>query len=195
MEKPYRPVLYVILMVMWGMSVALEKDPGDPAVTVETLLGAVRILSETKDADVEARAVNQISETFDVAGLSEACLRDTWGTLSAGEKKNFVGLFRELLEKIAYPKSSKFFKDTEIEVEEVTRENAKAEVSTLVVHPEEGEVEVAYCLEFLDGRWLIEDILLDGVSLRLDLRSQVQKILREESYEELKRRMREKLNE
>jgi ABC-type transporter MlaC component len=34
-----------------------------------------------------------------------------------------------------------------------------------------------------DGRWLIEDILLDGVSLRLDLRSQTQKILREESYE------------
>jgi phospholipid transport system substrate-binding protein len=181
--------------MIWSMCAALEKGPGDPAVTVETLLGAVRVLSETKDAEAEAKAVKQISGTFDVAGLSEACLRDTWKTLSDEEKKNFVGLFRELLEKVAYPKSSKFFKDTEIEVEEVTRENAKAEVSTLVVHPEEGEVEVAYCLEFLDGRWLIEDILLDGVSLRLDLRSQVQKILREESYEELKRRMREKLNE
>ena len=68
-------------------------------------------------------------------------------------------------------------------------------MSTLVVHPEEGEVEVAYCLELQEGRWLIEDILLDGVSLRLDLRSQAQKILREESYEELKRRLREKLDE
>ena len=56
-------------------------------------------------------------------------------------------------------------------------------------------MEVGYCLELLDGTWLIEDILLDGVSLRLDLRSQTQKILREESYEELKRRLRKKLNE
>jgi phospholipid transport system substrate-binding protein len=63
------------------------------------------------------------------------------------------------------------------------------------VHLEEGEVEVGYCLELLDVTWLIEDILLDGVSLRLDLRSQTQKILREESYKELKRRLREKLNE
>jgi phospholipid transport system substrate-binding protein len=82
-----------------------------------------------------------------------------------------------------------------VEVEEIIRENGRAEVATLVVHPEEGEVEVGYCLVLQDGRWLIEDILLDGVSLRLDLRSQAQKILREESYEELKRRLREKLDD
>ena len=56
-------------------------------------------------------------------------------------------------------------------------------------------MEVGCCLELLGGTWLIEDILLDGVSLRLDIRSQTQKILREESYDDLKRRLREKLNE
>ena len=57
-------------------------------------------------------------------------------------------------------------------------------------------MEVGYCLELLDGRWLIEDILLDRVSLQLDIRSQTQKILREESYdEEPKRRLRDRLDE
>jgi phospholipid transport system substrate-binding protein len=183
------------VLALWGLCGAAEKNPSNPGSTVQSLLSAVSVLSETKDPKAEVEAVKQISGTFDVVGLSRACLGKTWDELSGEERKNFVGLFQEVLEKIAYPKSAKFFADTEVEVEEIIRENGKAEVSTLVVHPEEGEVEVGYCLELLDGTWRIEDILLDGVSLRLDIRSQTQKILREESYEELKRRLREKLNE
>jgi phospholipid transport system substrate-binding protein len=190
-----RPVLCLCVLALWGLCGVADKEPSDPAATVQSLLSAVSVLSETKDPKAEAEAVKRISGTFDVVGLSRACLQKTWDELSGEERKNFVSLFKEVLEKIAYPKSAKFFTDTEVEVEEIIRENGKAEVSTLVVHPEEGEVEVGYCLELLDGTWLIEDILLDGVSLRLDLRSQTQKILREESYEELQRRLREKLNE
>ena len=195
MRSRARPVLCLFLIAVWGLCGAAAKDPSDPEATVQSLLSAVRVLSETKDPKAEAEAVKQISGTFDVVGLSRACLRKTWDELSGEERKNFVSLFREVLEKIAYPKSAKFFTDTEVEVEEIIRENGKAEVSTLVVHPEEGEVEVGYCLELTGGTWLIEDILLDGVSLRLDIRSQTQKILREESYDDLKRRLREKLNE
>ncbi|MGW8320328.1 MAG: ABC transporter substrate-binding protein [Thermodesulfobacteriota bacterium] len=195
MGAKVRPVLCLCVFALWGLCGAAEKDPSDPGATVQSLLSAVSVLSETKDPKAEAEAVKQISGTFDVVGLSRACLRNTWDQLSGEEQKNFVSLLQEVLEKVAYPKSAKFFTDTEVEVEEIVRENGKAEVSTLVVHPEEGEVEVGYCLELTDGTWLIEDILLDGVSLRLDLRSQTQKILREESYDELKRRLREKLNE
>jgi phospholipid transport system substrate-binding protein len=195
MRARARPVLCLCVAALWGLCGAAEKDPSDPAATVQSLLNAVSVLSETKDPKAEAEAVKQISRTFDVSGLSRACLQKTWDGLSGEERKNFVSLFQEVLEKIAYPKSAKFFIDTEVEVEEIIRENGKAEVSTLVIHPEEGEVEVGYCLELTGGTWLIEDILLDGVSLRLDLRSQTQKILREESYEELKRRLRDKLNE
>ena len=190
-----RPVLFLCLIALWGLCGAAEKDPTDPAATVQSLLSSVRVLSEKKDSKAEAEAVKQISGTFDIVGLSRSCLQKTWEKLPVEEQKNFVSLFQEVLEKVAYPKSAKFFTDTEVEVEEVTRKNGKAEVSTLVVHPEEGEVEVGFCLELLDGTWRIEDILLDGVSLRLDLRSQAQKILREESYEELKRRLREKVTE
>ena len=196
MGRRHRLFLVFCLILVWiPPHGAVAGDPADPASTVRSLLKAVKVLSVTKDAMEEAEAVKQISGTFDVLGLSKACLRKTWEDLSPADQKNFVRLFQEVLEKVAYPKSAKFFKDTDIEIEEVTRENGKAEVLTLVVHPEEGEVEVAYCLELLDGAWLIEDILLDGVSLKLDLRSQAQKILREESYEELKRRLRDKLNE
>ncbi len=70
---------------------------------------------------------------------------------------------------MAYPKSAKFFTDTRVEVEEIIRENGKAKVRPGWFRPrEEGEVEVGYCLELLNGRWLIEDILLNSMRLRLD---------------------------
>lgn len=195
MGRKYGPVLGFWLIASWTLCGALEKDPGDPANTVRSLLDAVRALSEAEEEASEAKAIQRISGTFDIVDLSRDCLRRTWEDLSAEEQKNFVSLFQEVLEKVAYPNSAKFFKDTVIEVESVTRENGKARVSTLVVHPREGEVEVEYCLGLSDGAWLIEDIFLDGVSLRVDLRSQAQRIIREESYEELKRRLRDRLDE
>ncbi len=195
MTKTERFFFLALCFGMWLVLSGAGEEGTDPAGTVRSLLKSVRTLAGTESAEEGARAVREISRTFDVRGMSRAILRETWKGLSAAEQENFVALFRELLEKVAYPKSAKFFKETEIEIEDVTREDGKAEVATLVEHPEEGEVEVEYCLQEVGGRWLIEDILLDGVSLRMNLRSQVKKILREGSYEDLKRRMREKITE
>ena len=93
MEKRHRSVLCLCLIAVWGVCAATDKDPGDPEATVRSLLSSVKVLSETKDAKVEAQTVQQISGTFDVVGLSQACLRKTWDTLSAAEQKNFVNLF------------------------------------------------------------------------------------------------------
>jgi phospholipid transport system substrate-binding protein len=42
------------------------------------------------------------------------------------------------------------------------------------------------------GRWYAYDIIADGVSLVKNYRSQFQKIIRSESYQELVRRLRER---
>jgi phospholipid transport system substrate-binding protein len=173
-------------------------DPGGragPEGPVRELLESVKSLSETQDKKEEAEISRKISSYFDLSEICKACLRNTWDTLSKEERKNFVRLFRELLEKVAYPKSSDFFTGTEVEVEDVSLNGAKAQVDTVVEHPDEGMVEVTFCMGEANGTWLVQDIHLDGVSLVIDLRSQMQKILREKSYNELKRRMREKLED
>ena len=186
-------LLGTILAMIFSAASAHTQDVNDPKTTVNALLGAVKILSTEKETGANQKAVQTISQSFDLPGISKACLKKTWDGLSKEEQTKFVNLFQEVLEKVAYPKSAKFFKNTEVEIEEVKTNSGRSEVMTLVVHPEEGEVEVAYCLEQMNGQWLIKDILLDGVSLQIDLRSQMQKILREESYKELKRRLRDKL--
>jgi phospholipid transport system substrate-binding protein len=43
-----------------------------------------------------------------------------------------------------------------------------------------------------DGRWCAYDIIIDGVSLVSNYRSQFQKIMRDSSYEELVKKLRER---
>ncbi len=194
MQGKYQFIICLCCLILWMFGLASGKEPADPASAVQSLLKAVKVLSEAKESDKTLPIVKEISKIFDLVGVSQACLHETWQKLSVQERKTFVNLFQEVLEKVAYPKSAKFFKNTEIEVEDVTKDGNRAEITTLVVHPEEGEVEVGFCLKIIKGKWLIEDILLDGISLRIDLRSQMQKIIRENSYKELKRRLREKLD-
>jgi phospholipid transport system substrate-binding protein len=49
-----------------------------------------------------------------------------------------------------------------------------------------------YRLLLKEGRWAAYDIIIDGVSLVSNYRSQFQKIIRESSYQELVKKLRER---
>ncbi len=196
-------VLFVSLLFLMGAGrepEGPERGRPGPADEVRRLLDNVLRLAETREkegagAEAEAGISREISASFDLTGICKNSLRATWDTLSEEERGVFVRLFQELLEKVAYPRSSDFFKGTEVEVEGVSRRGATVQVETVVEHEREGMVEVTFFMGEVDGRWLVQDIHLDGVSLGLDIRSQMQRILREHSYEELRRRLRERIEE
>ncbi|MEW6439596.1 MAG: ABC transporter substrate-binding protein [bacterium] len=187
-------VILLELSVLSTSGAAASPGTSDPKATVETLLSLVASLSKGNESDPNPTLTRKISETIDIVGVCRTCLQNKWEEIGEAEQKNFVALFRQVLEEVAYPKSAKFFKDAQIEIGQVKQNGAdQAEVFTTVTDPDEGMVDVDYSLKLQGPSWLMEDVILDGVSLVTDLRSQMQKILREHSYEELKRRLREKL--
>jgi phospholipid transport system substrate-binding protein len=56
-------------------------------------------------------------------------------------------------------------------------------------------VDIDFKLRQAGDSWVVEDVLLDGVSLARNLRTQCQKIIRENSFQELLSRMRKKIRE
>lgn len=180
---------------LWGAGKVTGGSAPGPASRVQVLLKEVKRLSEARQEKEKVSISREISTYFDLQEICRVCLGKTWDGLSAEERQSFVSLFRELLETVAYPKSSDFFTGTQVEVQDAVPEGARVQVETEVEHPDEGLVEVTFCMGDSNGTWLVQDIHLDGVSLVIDLRSQMQKILKEDSYVELKRRMREKLEE
>jgi phospholipid transport system substrate-binding protein len=60
-------------------------------------------------------------------------------------------------------------------------------------HESEGLIEIDYKLHKTNGKWLIYDVILDEVSLVLNLKTQFHKIIEEESFSELVNRMSDRL--
>jgi phospholipid transport system substrate-binding protein len=187
----------VLLAVQTGAEPALG-----PRATVEQLIEAVRTIKDEKDSALSPseREHNQqakrvASGALAIREVSEKALGDQWRKLTPAQQADFIRLVTDLFETVAYPKSSGFFGDLTIEFGDERITGERAVVKTTVRHPKEGRVGIDYKLERRGNQWLIHDILLDEVSLALDLRSQIQKVLREESYARLIERMREKLNE
>ncbi|HXG18305.1 MAG TPA: ABC transporter substrate-binding protein [Methylomirabilota bacterium] len=165
-----------------------------PTNTVKHLLDAVRSY-KTTDRTASANAQKVVEGTLPIPELSKQVLGPQWEKLNAAEQKNFVQLLQELLKKVAYPKSAEFFGDLQIDFVSERVTGADAVVETMVSHPKEGQVTIEYKLHQAGGRWTLNDVLLDGVSLVTNVRTQMQQVIAKESYQGLLKRMRDKLTE
>ena len=112
-----------------------------------------------------------IAARFDYTEMSKRTLAVHWTPLTAGERTEFVELFKSFLsERI---------------------EGNYAEVRT-ELRLSKVEIQMDYRLHMTDGTWHAYDIIADGVSLVKNYRSQFDKIIRTSSHQELVRRLRER---
>src|SRR5262249_24625808 len=65
----------------------------------------------------------------------------------------------------------------------------EATVKTTIVTNKGSDVPVDYRLHLKDSRWLVYDVIIEGVSLVSNYRTQFKKIVQPESYEALGQRM------
>lgn len=173
-----------------------------PTETVKQLLEAVRQIKDDKAGPLSSDEVEgnldmkrRVNTVLDIRGLVERSLGGQWEKLGATDRQAFVDLLTRLLEKVAYPKSAAFFGDLQVQFQGERITGKQAVVRTLVVHPKEGKIQIEYRLAKGSEDWKVWDILLDGASLATNLRTQFQKIIGEEGYPSLVKRMREKLEE
>lgn len=131
-----------------------------------------------------------IAARFDYTEMSKRALAAHWVPLTAGERTEFVELFKSFLsdryaEKIeGYSGEQVFYLSERIE-------GNYAEVRT-ELRSSKVEIPMDYRLHLKDGTWHAYDIVADGVSLVKNYRSQFDKIIRADSYQELVRRLRER---
>ncbi len=196
-----RWMLRSILTLTVVVGVPLASWAEGPTNTVQRLVESVRsfkpetlsLSAQERTANTKAQKVSE--ETVAVQDLSKRILGPQWGKISVTEQKDFTHLLVQLLQKIAYPKSAEFFGELKIDYANEKMNGTGATVETKVSHPKEGQVSIDYQLHQANGKWLIDDVLLDGVSLISNVESQVQQVIAKESYQGLLKRMREKLAE
>lgn len=131
-----------------------------------------------------------IASHFDYTEMSKRALAAHWVPLTVGERAEFVELFKSFLSDRYAEKIEGYSGEQIYYLSERIQDNY-AEVRT-ELRSSKVVVPMDYRLYRKDGTWHAYDLVVDGVSLVKNYRSQFEKIIRTSSYKELVRQLRER---
>jgi phospholipid transport system substrate-binding protein len=118
-----------------------------------------------------------------------------WDRLTAAQRKDFTEVLQDLFQDSYSKLVLNFLKRETIHYGAETAEGDNALVKTVIERLAREQIPVDYRLQRAAGRWDITDVVIDGVSIVDNYRSQFTKIIRTLSYDALIKKMKIKREE
>jgi phospholipid transport system substrate-binding protein len=168
----------------------------------ETVKGhSDRVLEVLRDPALKPESMKKVKKDriraisvkmFDFAELSKRTLAQNWRKFSPDQQKEFIELYRSILED-AYAEKILSFSDERIAfIKEVQLSEKTVDVQSTVFR-KTGEVPINYRVILKDGVWRVYDVVIEGVSLINNYRSQFREILSNKPPESLLETLRKKV--
>lgn len=188
------------MMLVAGTALAAP-NPEEAQQLVEDSTGRMLEVLRTESADgevdleaVRARLREIVLPHLDFITMTKLAVGRSWLEAEREQKRTLVEQFRELLVR-TYTRALEEYDDQELEFLPL-QSGAQADRVTVRsrVIPADGgsRIPVEYSLRYHDGRWLVYDIEVDGVSLVTTYRSSFSEIVRQEGIEGLIEHLRNK---
>ncbi|MGA9538084.1 MAG: ABC transporter substrate-binding protein [Desulfobacterales bacterium] len=169
----------------------------EPLKIVETRVDRiVKILGDKGlEEDVKVKELEKAAdETFDYVYLSRMTLGRNWLKLDDGQRREFVDLYRRLLEK-NYMGQLLAYTDEKVVFDRQTMlSDTKAEVDSKVVSSDK-KIPITYRLIRKDGDWKVYDLVIEGISLVSNYRTQFNDILSRQTPAEMLAILRKKVTD
>lgn len=152
------------------------------------------ILTELKDSSRSVQRQWEIEQvvrrSFNYEKMAERSLEDAWNGLRSTERRQYVGVFVQLLRDELADRLREYNAGQIVYLSEHSDE----EGTQVTIAPAGSEIDTR--IEFLvvhrSGAWLMNDLIIDGISIVANYQTQFSRILREGSFAELMERMKEK---
>ena len=135
-----------------------------------------------------------VGKIFDYAEMAQRSMGRHWKDRRTAEKKEFVQLFETLLEN-SYAGKIESYNQEKIIYQKETVEGEYAEVKSKLVTAKRDEYAIDYRLMNKGGRWMVYDVVIEGVSMVSNYRTQFNKIITGQGYDELVKKLRTKSEE
>jgi len=183
-----------LLLLVLGAATVQAATPLEMVRTeVNKVLEVLRNKSLKEEAKREKLRV-LYNEMFDQEELSRWCLGRNWNKLSEAQRKEFLPLFQQVLEK-TYGDRVLAYSDEKILFDrEVPISKGRVEVQTRVVTTKSKEVPFYYrVFQDKNGNWKVYDVVVENVSLVMNYRSQFNEILAKGTPDELLEILRKKV--
>jgi phospholipid transport system substrate-binding protein len=195
------PHIALALTLVAGLILSAAAWAGVPTDQLRAQID--RVIKTVDDPDLKRdgkaterrAAVRKIAfETFDFEEMSKRALARHWQARTPAEREEFVKLFADLLER-AYVSKIENYGGEKIAYNGDTIEGDAALVKTKIITKQGTDVPVDYRMVKRNDRWLVYDVVIEGVSLINNYRTQFNKIIQTSSYQSLVDRMKTRQNE
>jgi phospholipid transport system substrate-binding protein len=187
--------------VLLGALAAGEATAGAPT---DQLRGQVdRVLKLLDDPDLKApnkarerrAAVRKVADDiFDFGETARRSLGRHWAARTPQERDEFVKLFGDLLER-SYISKIELYGGEKIQYVGDKIEGDTAVVQSKLLTKTSSEVPIEYRMLRKSERWLVYDVVIEGVSLIANYRTQFNKIIQTSSFQDLVKKMKTRQEE
>jgi len=147
-----------------------------------------------KEAQRRQMLRTTISRIFDFTEMAQRSLATHWKERTPDERKEFVSLFQTLLENSYAGKIEGYHNEKIVYLGESV-DGDHAEVKSKVIAPKGDEYSLDYRLMAKGGKWMVYDVVIEGVSLVSNYRGQFNRIINNQGYPELLKKLRAKSEE
>jgi phospholipid transport system substrate-binding protein len=187
-----------VLLVVAGIFLATQAHATVTDEVKKTVDEVVKIVSdkELKKNDKKRRQLlkKSISVIFDYNEMAKRSMGKHWNQRSAAEKKQFSDLFASLLEN-SYASKIESYNNEKIVYLKETVDGDYAELKSKVVTTKRDEFTLDYRMIHENGTWMVYDVVVEGVSLISNYRTQFNKIITSEGYPALQKKLQTKTDE
>ncbi|HXV83075.1 MAG TPA: ABC transporter substrate-binding protein [Candidatus Binatia bacterium] len=197
-EKIQRSVIGIFTLIMC-LGVSHFVQAGEPLVLVRTAVDkAVQILNDPnlQAQDKRRERIDRLREAlhsiFDYEEMAKRALGVHWRRRTPVEQQEFVKLFRDFLERI-YSDKIDLYGGERVQFGREVIDKDFAEVESTIVKTKGEELSVVYKLRQINGGWKVYDAVVENISIINNYRSQFDRVISSSSYEELVKRLQEKI--
>ncbi len=189
-------ILFPLFLILTIAAPVLAAEPMEEMKqTTEKILSILTnpaLKAPSKTAEREKLIRKAVDERFDWEEMARRSLATHWAKRTAEEKKEFVHLFADLLER-TYMKKVEDYSGEKVLYEGETKDGDYATVKVKIVTKKNKDIPVEYRLKKEGNGWFVYDVSITGVSLVNNYRTQFNSIILQSSYEDLIKRLKEKV--
>jgi phospholipid transport system substrate-binding protein len=186
--RPFAVVLTLVCAL--AASPAWAGDPTDQLrARVDEVIKILTTMESKRPADRRAAVRKIADQIFDWEETARRSLGRHWRNRTPAERQEFVKLFTDVLEN-SYIARIDSYGGEKVRYNGDTIEGDEATVRSTIVTPSGSEIPVSYKMLRREGdQWKVFDVIIEGVSLVSNYRSQFNKIIETQSYNDLVTRL------
>ena len=184
------------LLLVWAPTESLAGPATDQVKgsvdQVIKILTDPTLKGERKVQERRAKIRQVVLQRFGFTEMSKRALGRYWNERNPEERTEFVRLFTDLLERAYIDRVDGYTGEQVVYLGESV-DGDYSEVRSKIVTKRNQEIQITYRLQKASSNWEVYDIIVEGVSLVNNYRTQFSKIIRTSSYQELVKKMQMKL--